>query len=504
MTENVVKTHDEWRDYHLACLKSRLLSEDPNAVVDVGPGSYDWIAANAFADVMVIQSQNALAVSDSIPLDNMTLIQMRAKYGDKVPYNEETHASGWFTLQAGSAGAIVTTGAQFTHSDTGNKYEVTATTATLANGAQFSVRSVDPGAGQNLEPGTVLQWVSQPAGAYATVTVFDDGGSGLIGGRAAETAEEYRERIRDYNASPVGHGNEGDLMALVEASREHGVPVEKCFVYPAAPGPGGVGYCFTVRRDTLGESRIPTSAEMTAIETYIAADGNLPGDYTRSAVILTQEETKSDLTVELDTRSAQWSSASPWPAYVARGSGMLVVATPSSVSGFNIATDNGSYSGVTAPSIGNVVAVYDAAACVFRKKKILTVSGSGPWTITCDTTLNQSDTTYRPLAGQAVSPWFDAINEVAASFAGQVEQLGPGEITSVVSPDGKRRLRQPRPFPGEWDSGITGAMGHEVTASVAAIVSCEVAASTVARATVGSLTGANLLHLNDLGVFKKP
>lgn len=498
MTELVVKSREEWRDYWLRCYKNR------NVDADVGPGSYPWVRASAMADVLTILSADALAISDSIPLDNMTGDQLDAKYGDKLPRNLESKSSGYITISTGSAGSNIVIGDLLSHSATRNTYAVTSATATYTNGSQLSVESVDPGLGQNLTPGEVLQWVSPRAGCYSTAVVFQaPDGQGITGGQAKESDDEYRERIRDFNASPIGHGNEGDVLALIEASRDHDVPVEKGFVYPAVLGDGTLAYAFTIRRDNYWEVRAPSGAQITEVFDYIS--GKLPGDFAITPASIYRYTTYVEMSVTLDPRHGQWTDVTPWPAYSPRGGGLVKVSTVTSATAFSIRTDDDDYTGVTAPVPGNTIALFDPALGVFRRKKILTVTGAGPWAITCDTTANQSDTTYIPQA-QAVSPWFDAINDCAAAVGRYMASLGPGEMVAAISmpEDGTRMARQPRPYTDQWPTDVTDDVAYQVKTSVAPVATCSLLEATPTSPPVGSASTVNLLDLVDLAFFAPP
>lgn len=498
MSEIVVNTREQWRDYWLTCYSNR----NPDA--DIGPGSYPWLRASVMADTLVILSNDALAISDSIPLDNMVGVQLDNKYGDKLPRLLESKASGLITLGAGSAGSTIYIGDRLSHASTKNLYEVTSATATYYNANKLVVQSVDPGLGQNLTPGEVLQWESPRPGSYATVTVFESpDGTGIAGGRSVESDDEYRERIRDYNSNPVGHGNEGDIAALIEATSEHGVPVEKAFLYPAIFGPGSLGYTFTVKPDNYWGLRYPTAAQVAAVYNYVIS--KLPGDFSVTSATLSAHLMYAELSVELDPRLAQWSDNTPWPTYRERGAGQYVVTVADTATSFTIGTDDGNYAGVFGPSIGNTIAVYDSTWGVFRRKKIQGYTGTGPWTITCDTTADQSDTSFSPTVGLAVSPWFDAINECAVAAGAYSSKLGPGEVVADVNipEDGTRMRRQPRPYQDQFDNKLTSAFAFKIKAAVPSLATCEFLSPTQTTA-VGTPVSVKLPRLVDIAIYKAP
>lgn len=496
MSEIVVNTREQWRDYWLTCYSNR----NPDA--DIGPGSYPYLRASVMADTLVILSNDALAISDSIPLDNMVGDQLDKKYGDKLPRNLETKALGLVTFGAGSAGSLLYVGDRLVHAATKNLYELTSATDTYFNTNKLVVQSVDPGVGQNLTPGEVLQWESPRPGSYATVVVFESpDGSGIAGGRSVESDDEYRERIRDYNANPVGHGNEGDVAALIEDTSVHGVPVEKAFLYPAVFGPGSLAYTFTIKTDNYWEVRYPTAAQLSAVYNHVVS--NLPGDFSVTSATLSAHLMYCELSVELDPRLAQWADNSPWPTERERGAGQYVITASDTATSFTIGTDDGNYAGVFGPSIGGTIAVYDSTWGVFRRKKIQGFTGTGPWTINCDTTADQTDTSYVPVFGQAVSPWFDAINECAVAAGKHAHGWGPGEIYDDVDipEDGTRMRRQPRPYQDQFNHRLTSAIAFDVKRAVAPVANCTFL-SPIQTAATGSVVSLKLPRLADLAIYK--
>lgn len=117
----------------------------------------------------------------------------------------------------------------------------------------------------------------------------------------------------------------------------------------------------------------------------------------------------------------------------------------------------GGYSGITAPSAGTSIAFYDNSLRTFAKKKLLTVTGSGPWVCVVDTSLGVSNETYEPYAGQGCSPWSDSLSLVADGINAAYDKLGPGEQTATIPEDGARMQRVPF-APAAWPHVITDRM----------------------------------------------
>lgn len=499
----VVKNREEWRQFWLDNYQNR----NPDA--DVGPNSLPWARGSVMADMLSIQSNNALVISGGIPLDSLVGDQLDLKYGTRLPRILSTKSSGYITLECGTSGTEIRNLDQLVCGATSNKYQFTGVTDTYLNSEQLSIQSVDPGLGQNLDPGTVLQWSSQRAGCYATVTVWEQtDGSGIAGGRERESDEEYRGRIRSYLANPVGHGNEGDLLVLLEESSPndalgrpgHGMPVQKGFVYPAVQGPGTFGCAIVMKAENNFETRAPSSAQLTAVLNYVAQ--YMPDVDMIFMAAITNQVNNVYLSVTLDTRAAQWSDAAPWPPYVAPGSGQYIVTGYTDATTFQLGVDNATYGGTTAPAVSNTIALWDRAHGAFRRKKILTVVGAGPWAITVDTTGGQSDVSYTPEVYQVVSPWFDAINEVAAAEAATIAKLGPGQMNAWDPGDGKRMMRIPLPSPTEWPLGVTARIAFDVTKSVPAVADATLLYTENSAPTVGDTSHVHLLYLADLGIYK--
>lgn len=503
-----VKSRDEWRDTWLMFYETAHHEPDGTPIpVDIGQDSYPWARASCMADVLAIQSAAAQAIAGQIPIDGMTEAQLEAAYGTICPRNQASKSSGYITIECGSSGTTINAGDELSFQNS-NVYRHTGSTTLYTNGTQVPVESVDLGIGQNLESGSVLNWAVQRAGCYATCTVFEmPDGAGLSGGREQESTEEWKERIRDTLANPVGHGNEGDLLELIQESSAahgrpgHGVPVEKGFVWPAIMGPGTYGYCFTVKRDNYWDSRMPSAGQLSTVLAYVTT--YMPSSDMCWPSIGVEQNATLDISVSLNLDATQWADFSPWPTYAARSSGHKVVAVVanSSPTFFRIATDDGDYTGEVAPVAGNTLAVYDAANGVFRRKKVLSVSGTGPWNITCDATANQSDTTYTPVVGHSVSPWFDAINDVAEAVGTKMAGLGYGE-SSYDPGDGKRMVRIPRPTPTEWPMAATARIAYDAVLSVTALADATFLATSPSAPIASGAVLSYLLKLHDFAIFK--
>lgn len=511
------KTRDEWRSVWLQFYRNYYTEADGTPIpVDVGPGSYPWIRASVIAGVLAMQSATAKAIANAQLLDSLSGTDLDTKYGSRIPRVSSTKASGYQVMECGSAGTPIQSGDELVCGATGLLYRFSGTTTAYTNGQIVPVESVDFGLGQNLAPGSVLTWVTPRAGCYATCLTWEASpGRGIWGGRESESDESYRERIRAFQANPAGNMNEGALIALLEESSPnealgrpgHGVPVEKGFAYPAIRGAGTCGLAFTVLADNDFETRYPSSGQLSTVFGYVSQYAHARDMLFMAAML--GHSTRIDVLVTLADAAVQWANYTPWPAWRERDNGMLVISTSPGALSFAIAADNSDYVGVAQPVAGTVVGVFDSSTGSFKRKRIATVTGTGPWTVTIDPSPVYSDATFVPVEGKCVVPWFDSINEVAASVLRTMATHGPGEMTAHDPQDGKRMKRVPTPTPRSWPKVISpyvvGNIPDDVTSVDAAAypVGTFSSGATVTTPSVGSTAVVYMLEMTDLGVFKQ-
>jgi len=114
------------------------------------------------------------------------------------------------------------------------------------------------------------------------------------------------------------------------------------------------------------------------------------------------------------------------------------------------------FGGAVAPVVGQTIALWDKAARTFRRKRVLTVTGVGPWNLVCTAANGASDQSYTPVVGQGVSPWSDSLEALVEPVLEHFATRGPGELflifdqyTETRPQEGRRRRREPR-SPIEW------------------------------------------------------
>jgi len=139
----------------------------------------------------------------------------------------------------------------------------------------------------------------------------------------------------------------------------------------------------------------------------------------------------------------------------------MVVSAVTSATAFSVDCAGGARTGAVAPQAGNNIAVYDVDGGAFRQKRILSVSGTGPWAITVDSSNGVSDTTYTPVVGQRVCPWSDSLDALIAPVIAFLGTMGPGEQFPTFFDPGLRQKRNP-PSPRFWPSVITSRLDSSI------------------------------------------
>lgn len=492
--ELIVKTRDDWEQAYLRSYRLR----DPEA--DTRADTQPSIDAKSIADQLVIQSQNARRLAQSIPLSevNGDRLDQRLQEHGLPPRFPDLGSSGFVIARTGTSGAHILAGDELTDENQGLRFQCIAENDYFA-GDYVPVAAIDTGPQTNLAAGTLLIWTFPRPGCEPAAEIAEqtDGG-GLSGGRLAESDDEVRQRISDTLAEPAASSNDASYRRTAENSRGHGVPVQRAFSYGAILGPGTTCIVFTMKPERPGASRIPNPTQIQQVRDYVI--GQMPGDDGYLDGIVIDEPIDIVVDVQWAEGAAGWANASIWPERRATLAGAIVVSSVTTSTNFVLSTDNAVYTGVVSPVTGQVIGFYDRAAGVFRRKQILSVTGTGPWTIACDTINSASDTSFTPSSGARVSPWSDSLGSLVTPIIEHFETLGPGEQRASFFDPGLREKRVPV-SPRSWPSFITNRLVIEIfdTPTIANAVVQEglgVAAS-VGVAGVSSY----LLSLGDIAVF---
>lgn len=408
-------------------------------------GTQPDIDARVIADQLVPGYQQLLQTSDNLVLTASKGAAAEAWALSKglpgrIP---ASGARGFVVVSTSSGGSTIFAGDELVLQGASLRYRCTRT-ATYLNGKLVPVQAFDTGPATNLAPGAKLLWSSPRPGCNTDAVVWEDpNGDGLTGGRSEETDEEIHERVIDAGRTPAVAGNDAQIQALVKAAGVAlGIPVQRAFTYPAILGPATTGIVFTLRPERPGGSRLPSNDQINQVEAWVK--GQLPGDDSLFFGILLEDPVDLALNVDWRPQAERWADLVPWPPFYA-GTDALVVTAATSATAFSIGRTVGGYVGVPSPVVGQTLAVYDATAKLFRRKRIASVAGVGPWALTCDTTADASDTLYTPVVGQRACPWSESLSLLVAPLLAEFDGFGPGEQVASFFDAGTRQKRQPEP-----------------------------------------------------------
>src|SRR5512145_2277965 len=488
------KTRDEVIDD----FERNYLNRAPKALT--GPGTPVRRDAVLLADALMPIYSNCAKMGRALALEERTEEELRELAQDmSVPLAGASSSSGFVTIRAAASGTVVFAGDELIEPNSKLVFYCT-TTAHYDDGKEVPVASRSTGPETNLDAGRVLQWRAPRPGCSTTSTVTaQTDGSGLNGGAAADGREQIIEKIRNAKENPPAAGNDADYQKWIRDTPE--LQIQEAFIYPCAHGPGTTGWCFTVAPNRYG-SRIPDAVQMALVRSHVASKASKSD----ISVDLTIAEEPIDIVIGVDwtTADEQWANESPWPPYLPRvasvGSGAIVVGTVTSPTVFQLVSANADYSTSGSPVAGTVIGLWDGAARLFRRKTILGVTGTGPWTITCDQTFEASDTTFSPTPGQRVMPWSAGLAELVAPVVAHFDAVGPGEVKPPGYLDGQRARRFPE-SPKRWPGKITKNL--ELTLeSLGVVESLDLLEGGGRIATVSP--NPNLLVLNDLAAFPRP
>lgn len=419
---------------------------------DIGPGTQPDVDARINTDIVLpVYAAAKIAGQNSVLEESRD--QALDQWGEREGVGERREAvgaSGFVKVVASTGGGTIVAGDELIHEDSRLRFAA-ITTQLYFDGEAAPVIGVDTGPDTNLPAGTPLKWSSpRPGiGQIATVLAQTDG-SGLSGGRDRETNDEYLGRIKQEKQTRAASGNDAEYQ--IEAERTPTVAVQKAFTYPAIKGPGTTCLVFTLRPLTAGGSRIPNAAQIALVESHVI--GKFPGDDGAFFGTLVEQNADVVYSVEWDEAAAGWEDAVQWPPYYMAGGtpGAIVVQSATSPTSFILKAANDVYTNVLQPQVGQTIGFYETAATTelkFRRKRILSFTGTGPWTITVDTTNSVSDTSYTPVTGQRAMPWSDALDKLLPGLLAYFDSLGPGEQVATFYDEGRRQKRIPRP-PKTW------------------------------------------------------
>lgn len=417
---------------------------------DTSDGTQPDVQAKTLATTLLPVYSDCVLVANGINEDAATgkrLDKVGARYGVTRPI--AAGASGYVVVSAAAGGGTIQAGDELKNPQSGKRYHAVPTQF-VQSGDLIRVIGTDTGPATNINGGSVLQWSSPRPGIGQTAVVSPIDalvplGAGLTGGADVADDAAYLKSIQSARRNPPNASNDAQIMAVVRATP--GLAVEAVFTYPCLFGPGTLAFAFTLPSPvgTDPAIRIPNTAQITTA--YANLVGQLDGDDSYFALQITNDGVSLAFQITWDPTALGWIDVTPWPQYqtpfhAAGTAGAVVVASASSPTSFVLSCDNGDYTAVVQPTIGQFIGFWDQGGLVVRKKQIATVAGTGPWTVTTQPT---TDTTYQPSPTQRAMPWSDSLNDLVPAVLAYMRRLGPGELFASFSSDGRRQRRSPRP-----------------------------------------------------------
>lgn len=415
-----------------------------------GEGSQAFIDGSVIADALMPLYANAVSIGRGANLDDMTRAQLKAEcvalgIPEELP---ESAGTGFVIITASAGGVFIDTGREIKDENRNLRFHC-AVADTYYDGKAVPIIGTDTGPATNIPAGTKLKWSSPPAGLGSIATVqADANGDGFTGGRAVETDDGIKQRIKTTRAEPPAGGNVAQIRKLVkDAGAQLGIAVQEVFVYPAITGAGHYAYVFTLRPGSTGTTRCPDAVQIAAVRAFVHRA--LPEDDGIFAAEVIEEEVTAQLGVRWASTASGWVDAAPWPAFA----DAYYVSTATSATSFIVTSALGA--SATVPQVGQTIAFYDRDNGKFARKRILTatVGAPGVYTIEVDTTNNASDVNYAPAVNEQLCPYSPSLDLLIEPLLAECDTLGPGEQVDTLFDEGYRQRRIPE-NPVEWPSEL--------------------------------------------------
>jgi hypothetical protein len=509
MADVVVFTRSEWLDRLSGNFKARVIDAGLSSAPDIGPDSYENKLFSSVADSLAIMSQDARIIGRGVSLQDMNFDQLKefgALPGINIPPLDAVGAFGYMIASTAPGGTNLHIGDEWVDNSTKLIYRVVQEFF-VTDGQWFPVQCKTGGVATNVAAGTVLTASVVRAGCYPTAVVATQtDGTGLSDGRDAETEGDYRNRLSNAIAHPAAMGNVDQIIAAAENSKGHGVPVAKAFVYPAIIGPGTFAVAVVLTPLDLVSNRNPSAGQLSAIGSFIQAQMGMD-----DGIFMLENVNQNVLpifTVSWAKKSSGWADFSVWPLW---NNQLAYISGAGDATHFEISATN--YTGFGSPSVGTNLGFFNPTTGLFVRKRVLSFTGTGSWSITVNTEAGASDLSYAPVVNQMVMPWSDNLNDLAPTILKYFASIGPGEnVTDAFAPTSTDRCRRhPEPDPDNWPTTLTGKVASLLggIASVADskyITDVAVGLShSETTTTVGTVTvNVKLLHLQDVCILPTP
>jgi uncharacterized phage protein gp47/JayE len=436
VTDANYPTHAEIRDGILRTIRYGFARR--GLVANVLEGSDQWYRADALARRVSIAIANGkIGRQNMSPLDSQddALVELASVFG--VNERPASTAAGYVTIKC--TGTISIPADFQCTAGTGRKFKTTSTNASIATAASVQVEALAAGKASNLTAGEPVTWDSAAIGQLdhqATVAA-----GGIDGGAEADDTETLRARLIDRLSFPATGNNWAQTKLDAENAS---AAVLVAFVYPAMRGPSSEDVAVV---GAAGDG-VLSSTTVTRVSSAILA--KMPGHQNLNATGILNQELDVVLAATLPLPASAggagggWRDAAPWPAENVK------------VTAYNPTTGVATVNGSTAPTVGAQIGLWDPTAAAMLEKTILTVSGSGPWTITVEGGFGFDPTGVYISAG--------AVGLVAYATAAFVEfgptKLGPGEKTTSLDilPRARRHPTTDLAYPSDLTRVALGAI----------------------------------------------
>lgn len=456
----ILPTRDDIASDFRDSWQARGASATPPRVIDVSEGTMPYRIGEAVADIALPFYANDNTIAQSFVVRGMTGDRLERYARERLEANADGSirlpsigGSGYFqATKIAAGGAYIAQGTILIHQATKFTYQVVVS-ATYFDGDAIPIEGVSKGPDTNLDADAPLLFDSQPAGCSpgGVVLAQNDGTGvlvGLTGGHDAETDEELQDRVIEAQSNPPADRNSARLVQV--AQKTGGVPIVRAFAYPGWFGSGSSAVAFLLRSD-VSSTQLPNGTQIGLVEQNVRSVFATDDSITVVTVLGTDFNIALGVTWISNARG--WSDLTPFPQ--ASPSDPLVVDGTAAISStaFRVKTTSTS---ITAPQVGQTIALYDASTKTFKRKRIATVAtiiAGRKWALTFETALNVSDV-FVPTGGALVSPFASSMQRLIAPILSYVRTLGPGEMFSSLPDPGGRQRRWPF-SPDTWPSVVT-------------------------------------------------
>lgn len=451
------KTFDQIRDEYLVDIRNTITGARTQ------PGSDFFAKGSALASALLPLYANGQYLADQalpITASEATLHVFARK--TSTPKKGAQYASGSITVTSSFVTSIPD-GSVLTNQSTGAQYKTVGTTSIGSSlTAIANVISVAAGVAHNATIGTALVFNSAPAGVnpFATVNSITGGDSEWSNVRWAN------EIIKRMRAKPAA-GNEAHLRALADTVSG----VEQAFVFPCLRGSGTCDVVITTPASS--GTRVASTELLARVAGAFMIGAQENGEFIAPisescfANMRIHAAVEEPTVVTIVFKASKQNPFSAWPPYgddyIQHDDENTWWTVTSSTDASNFIVAEPSVGIVVPPSVG-----FDFGAFFpskgFCKGTIVSVSGSGPYTLGVTWTPQPSESDIA--TGTVLTPWCSQLPQIAGppttetgrALSGAVPEyfarLGVGQMTSLTDDDITRRCRWPQvgdvsPFDGE-------------------------------------------------------